>query len=231
MDQFDNLSDDNNIAFMQLESGFRKKFEDEFGEANTKYEYFAADYMNKTLAAARALGIEALSAYIVDESRRDFRDTFTTFKRDVDSIIVQMRIHNSRRGRAMSVGLNAEQKTKLHALIERIRTEVEASSASIGKKEKLFAIIANLAEEVSKARTGLERFGDLARGLSSISREVAQEGAEPWWKWFKAAMKLVDDAKESEPQLPKPPEIKKIEPPRKELPKPTRTDLDDEIPF
>ncbi|MDP3962241.1 MAG: hypothetical protein Q8Q26_19645 [Pseudorhodobacter sp.] len=131
----------------------------------------------------------------------------------------------------MSVGLNAEQKTKIHTLIEKIRQEIESSSASVGKKEKLYTIIANLAKEVSRARTGLERFGDLARGLSGISKEVAQEGAEPWWKWFRAAMGIVDEAKETEPQLPKPPEVKRIEPPRKKLPKPGNSDFDDEIPF
>lgn len=50
-------------------------------------------------------------------------------------------------------------------------------------------------------------------------------------------MGLLDDAKEAEPKLPKPPEIKKIEPPRKELPKANVEDgnggkaFDDEIPF
>ncbi|MBP0481779.1 hypothetical protein [Sagittula salina] len=50
-------------------------------------------------------------------------------------------------------------------------------------------------------------------------------------------MGLLDDAKEAEPKLPKPPEIKKIEPPRKELPRADGgygtggRDLDDEIPF
>lgn len=132
----------------------------------------------------------------------------------------------------MSVGLDPDQKSKIHTLIEKIRKEVEASAASVAKKEKIYSIISNLSEEVSKARTGLERFGDLARGLSGISREVAEEGAEPWWKWFKAVMGIVDDAKESEPQqLPKPPEVKRIEPPKKELPKPGNSDLDDDIPF
>ncbi len=233
MVQYEELPDDDFAAFMLLESEFRQVFETHIQEPESNYEYHSADYMNKTLAAAKALGIEALSNYEVTTSSRsrEFGDVFTAFLRDVDNIIIQMRIHNSRRAKAMSVGLSPEQKTKIHALIEKIRREIEVSAASVGKKEKLYTIISNLAEEVSKARTGLERFGDLARGLSGISKEVAQEGAEPWWKWFKAAMGIVDEAKETEPQLPKPPEVKRIEPPRKELPKPSRADLDDEIPF
>ncbi|WP_227268746.1 hypothetical protein [Roseobacter weihaiensis] len=37
---------------------------------------------------------------------------------------------------------------------------------------------------------------------------------------FEKNMGLVTEAKEAEPQIPKPPEINRIEPPRKELPKP-----------
>jgi hypothetical protein len=233
MEQYEELPDDDYAAFMRLESEFRRAFESNIQDHNSNYEHESADYMNKTLAAAKALGIDALSKYEVTTSsrNREFADIFAAFFRDVDNIIIQIRVHNSRRAKAMSVGLSPEQKTKIHGLIEKICKEIEASSASVGKKEKLYSIIANLMQEVSKARTGLERFGDLARGLSGISKEVAQEGAEPWWKWFKAAMRTVDEAKEAEPQLPKPPEVMRIEPPRKELPKPGRSDLDDEVPF
>lgn len=231
MNQYDDLPEDDHSAFMYLEAEYRRAFEGKIGEPDTNFEYLAADYMNQTLAAAKALNIEALSLYVVEQSRRDFHNVFIAFKRDVDSIVVQMRIHNSRRAKAMSVGLTVEQKTKIHALIEKIRSEIESSGANADKKEKLYAILANLAEEVSKARSGLERFGDLARGLAGISKDVEREGAQPWWKWFKLLLGVVDDAKEAEPQLPKPPEVRKIESPRKELPKPNRPDLDDEIPF
>lgn len=232
IEQYPEIPDDDYIAFMQLESEFRREFEENLKEEGPNFNYCAADYMNKTLAAAKALDIDALSIYEVNtRNRQNFSDLFTDFQRDVDNIIVQMRIHYSRRSRALSVGLTSAQKTKIHTLIEKIRREVESSTASIPKKEKLFEIIAKLSEEVDKPRTGLERFGDLARGLSGISKDVSREGAEPWWKWFKAAMGIVDEAKEAEPKLPKPQEIKRIEPPRKQLPKPTGSDPDDEIPF
>lgn len=116
-------------------------------------------------------------------------------------------------------------------MIEKIRQLVESFDAVVSKKEKLFDILATLAKEVSKSKTKFERFADLARALAGLSRDVEKDGTEPWWPWFKVIMGVVDDAKEAEPQLPKPPEIKRIEPPRKELPKPSRSDFDDEIPF
>lgn len=231
-DPYESLSDDNHVAFMQLEKEFRVEFEALIEGNNSNWDYVTADYMNKTIAAAQALEIEALSGFSVN-TREGMRhgDNFNQFLRAVDSLIVQMRIHNARRRNGLSVGLNDQQKTKIHTLIEKIRRLVEDSDAVPSKKEKLFDILANLAKEVSKSRTKFERFADLARGLASLSREVENEGAQPWWPWFKTIMGVVDDAKEAEPQLPKPPEIKRIEPPKKELPKPGRPDLDDEIPF
>jgi len=231
IEQFPELSDDDYVAFLQLQAEFRQDFESKSNDHNANWEYLAADYMNKTLAAAKALDIDALCHYEVHSpDSREFHTTFTAFIRDVDNIIIQMRVHHSRRSRSMSVGLAPEQKAKIHALVDKIRQEIEASSASTAKKESLYVIISNLTSEIDKDRTGLERFGDLARGLSGISRELA-DGAEPWWKWFKAVMGVVDDAKESEPRLPKPKDIKRIEPPRKGLPKPSSNDIDDEIPF
>ena len=127
----------------------------------------------------------------------------------------------------LSAGFSEAQKTKLHALIEKMRSEVDQSGAHQDKKDKIFNILSILAKEVSKDRTGFGRFADLARALAGLSKEVEQEGAQPWWKWFKLAMGVVDDAKEKEPALPAPEEPKRIEPPKKQLPKPDN----DEIPF
>lgn len=238
MDPYENLSDDDHIAFLQLEKEFRSEMELAHSESNSNWDYAATDYMNKTLAAANALGVEALANFSVHSSdRSEQARNFNDFLRAVDNVIVQMRIANSRNRNAMSVGLTEAQKTKIHHFIEKIRGEVESSTAPNAKKEKLIDILAKLAQEVSKVRTRYDRFADLARSLAGLSADVEREGARPWWPWFEKIMGQLDDAKEAEPKLPKPPEIKKIEPPRKELPGPDagsengRQDLDDEIPF
>lgn len=235
MDPYEQLSEDNHVAFLQLEREFRQEMESAQEDRNSDWSYLTADYMNKTLAAAEALEIGALTAFSVNTRDTDeHRENFNDFLRAVDNVIVQMRIANSRTRNAMSVGLSEAQKTKIHHLIEKIRAEVEASTAPESKKDKLFDILARLAQEVSKARTRYERFADLARSLAGLSGDIEREGARPWWPWFEKIMGVINDAKEAEPQLPKPPEIKKIEPPRKELPKPHEGNggnLDDEIPF
>ena len=76
----------------------------------------------------------------------------------------------------MSVGLTETQKSKIHHFIEKIRGEVEESTAPDSKKEKLFDILGQLAKEVSKARTRYERFADLARSLAGLSGDIEREG-------------------------------------------------------
>lgn len=231
-EDFPELPEDDLLAFMHLEAEFRKEYDGKVSDQDRNWAFDAADYMNKTLAAAKALGLGALSHHeVMHHDSRNFAENFWIFLRDVDNVLIQIRVQGSRRAKGNSVGLTEEQKTKIHALIEKIRQAVEKSSAEVAKKERLFNILANLAKEVSKPRTALARVGDLARGLAGISKDVAEEGAEPWWKWAKLIFGEVDEAKEKEPQLPKPEEIKRIEPPRKELPKPDSSSLDDEIPF
>jgi hypothetical protein len=237
MEPYETLSEDNHVAFLQLEREFRMEMEEAQDNSSSNWQYATADYMNKTLAAATALEIDALAGFSVDTRDSDAHsNNFNAFLRAVDNVIIQIRIANSRARNAMSVGLSEAQKSKVHHYIEKIRSEVEASGATTGKKERLFDILSTLSNEVSKDRTRYERFADLARSLAGLSEEVERKGARPWWPWFEKIMGLFDDAKQAEPQLPRPPEIKKIEPPRKELPKPNpkkgpEDTMDDEIPF
>jgi hypothetical protein len=238
MGLYEDLPEDDHVAFLQLEREFRNELEAAREDQNSNWDYTTADYMNKTLAAANALGVDALSGFSVDTWDDNERSAnFYDFLRAVDSVIIQIRIANSRTRNAMTVGLTEAQKAKIHHFIEKIRAEIEACTALDSKKEKLYDILAKLAQEVSKARTRYERFADLARSLAGLSADVEREGARPWWPWFEKIMGLLDDAKEAEPKLPKPPKIKKIEPPRKELPKPNGgdgndgRDADDDIPF
>ncbi|WP_408595413.1 hypothetical protein ACIPCF_19675 (plasmid) [Paracoccus marcusii] len=236
MNPYEELSEDDHVAFLQIEKEFRQQMEDMQEDRNSNWSYVTADYMNKTLAAAAVLNIDALTGFTVSTRNSDeHRENFDDFLRAVDNVIVQMRIMNSRNRNAMTVGLTESQKSKIHHLIEKIRAEVEGSTTPPDKRDKLFDILNNLAKEVSKDRTRYERFADLARSLAGLSGDVEREGARPWWPWFEKIMGLINDAKEAEPKLPKPPEIKKIEPPRKQLPEPygedDYKDPNDEIPF
>jgi hypothetical protein len=168
------LSDDNELAFLQLIAEFKEEFAEKLERPDASFEYDASEFMNKVIAAATALGIDAISSH---EAPRHgdptFGSNFTDFQRDLDHIIVQLRIHHARRKKRLSVGLSAEQKTKIHAFIEKIRTCVEGSDAGISKKEKIFQILGALTVEIDRERTRFEYFADLARGLAS---EFARSG-------------------------------------------------------
>ncbi len=237
MDLYEQISDDDHVAFLQLEREFRNELENRQEDQNSNWSYLSADYMNKVLAAAKALEIESLSGFAVDTRDLNAHNAnFDDFLRAVDSVIVQIRIEISRRQNAMIVGLTEVQKTKIRRFIKKIRDEVENSNAPPSKKESLFEILAKLSVEVSKDRTRFDRFADLARSLAGLSAVLEREGARPWWPWFEKIMGLIDDAKEAEPKLPKPIKIREIEPPRKELPgsfdgDESNSSDDDEIPF
>ena len=232
IDDYPELSNDNSIAFKQLEAEFRKTFAQNADPEDNSWYSEALDYMSQTLAAAKALDISALSMY--DTPNEIDPNHYYQFRRDVDSILVQIRVHYSRRAQEMSVGFNAAQKTKIHRCVCKIRKTIEESSVQVAKREKLFEIISMLSKEVDQPRTRFERFTDVARGLAGVSKEFEEEGARPWWKWFHSMMGIVHDAKENEQlQIPQSLEPKLIEAPRKALPKPKpkTNDFDDEIPF
>lgn len=70
--------------------------------------------------------------------------------------------------------------------------------------------------------------------MARLSGDIERDGAEPWFKWVKALLGVIDDAKENEPKttLPAPQEKKRIEAPRKRIPDFNRSEkLDDEVPF
>ena len=220
-DYFDELPSDPEAAFISLEAQFRAGLE-QTASIDLR-DLDRQTYISQTLGAADALGIEALSAY--QEIPID-QIEYAPFQHTVTKLLTHLHIRRSANKRILSAGFTEEQKTKLHALIEKIRREVDQSGAHQDKKDKIFNILWALAKEVSKDRTGFGRFADLARALAGLSKEIENEGAQPWWKWFKLIMGVVYDAKEKEPALPVPEAPKRIEPPKKQLPKPYD---DDEI--
>ena len=92
MDAYENLSEDDHVAFLQLEKEFRNDMEVAQEDPNSNWAYITADYMNKTLAAADALGVNALSVFSVNtRDNNEHSENFNDFLRDVDNVIIQMR--------------------------------------------------------------------------------------------------------------------------------------------
>jgi len=148
---------------------------------------------------------------------------------------VQVKIRNSRRVRRFSVALADSDKAKIRIYLAKVKVIVESSDAPIEKKEIIFEKISELLLEVDRSRTRMDAFADFAGRLAAISGDFAREGVEPWMKALQPIFEIFGTAKDEEEnssQLPKPSERKKLEPPRRQLPKPkSKQESDDDIPF
>ncbi|GAB5486304.1 MAG: hypothetical protein Pars93KO_27380 [Parasphingorhabdus sp.] len=235
-DIYDNLPDDPQLAFAQLEGHFREEVQSKIEQSDQSNEIneYQLQYINQVTAAARALRIGQLSAYEVPFNENNIWQLYSRFRSDVENLVIQIRIHHSRRKRQFSVALEEPEKQRIRHYIEQIRQMVEESDYSQDKKDAVFKKLSELTLEIDRDRTRFEIVADGVRKLAKLSGDVEREGAEPWWKWVKLIFGVVDDAKEKETDrsLPAPEEQKKLEAPRKELPKPySPRDMDDEIPF
>lgn len=148
---------------------------------------------------------------------------------------MQIKVRRSRRERCYSVALDDSDKVKIRVHLAKIKVIVENSDAPIEKKETIFERISELLLEVDRSRTRMDAFADFAGRLAAISGGFARDGVEPWMKMLKPIFEILGAAKDEEenrPQLPKPSERKKLEPPRRQLSKPnSKQEPDDEIPF
>jgi hypothetical protein len=232
---YDDLPDDPELAFVQLESYYKNMLDDAVKntEEPSAIVFYRSQYANQVVAAAQALDIEGVKTQSIPSGERENWRFFDNFDKEIASLIIQIRIRKSRRKRDFSVALDSGAKQKIRHYIEQIKQMVEASDVSQNKKDSIFKKLADLEIEVDRDRTRFEVIADALRGVARLSGDVEREGAEPWWKWVKLIFGEIDEAKDGEPKtsLPAPEERKKLEPPRKQLPGPEANSPDDEIPF
>ncbi|MEO6608198.1 MAG: hypothetical protein ABIN69_06985 [Aestuariivirga sp.] len=233
---YETLPDDPGLAFVKLEKLYRHKFDEATRDLqeSSVYEFHEMTYLNEVIAAAKSLDIPGIQDYELPQSNKQLYDFARMVRRDVESLVVQIRISNSQSVNRYSVALSATEKAKARHYIDQLDLLVDASECSVEKKEKLKKRLNDLRGEFEQDRTKFDRVTDRIRSIARLSGEFEREGAEPWWKWIKALLITIDDAKESEPRQSLPPNVgqRKIEAPRKQLPKPDFTrDLDDEVPF
>lgn len=86
--------------------------------------------------------------------------------------------------------LTADEKSKLHKHIDRIRKIVEKSPLSTRKKTKLFARLNELAAEVDMEGTPTDRFFALAGDAAFVTGEMAEK-AKPFLKEVKEILKII----------------------------------------
>jgi hypothetical protein len=229
---------DPELAFVHLESEYRdvfnKKLED--SDNSNSYDAYVIEYMNHTIAAARALELHILDQWTIpSHSSHGLHDLFRDFTTAVDHFKVQVQIDHARSHNRFSVVLDTTEKDKLRNYVAQIKRVIGDSSLPLPKKERLYDKINNFLAEVDRDRTPYEQFADLVINLAHLGGEAAQE-LEPARKLINSIARLLGRNKQfedSEPRLPPAPKPRQIPSPPKGLPPPQkkRGDMDDEIPF
>lgn len=225
------------MAFVRIERKFRAVFQRNINDSqsNESYRDYVLEYMNHTISAARALGLDFLNSFEVTFGNSDMSSNLADLRAAVDRFSVHTQIEFIRQPPKDSVTLDATEKRVLRHYVEQIKEIIDKSSLLVAKKERLFDIINEFLIEVDRDRTRLQRFNDVVVSLAHTGGDAANE-LEPTWKWVKLIAQLFGARQENEQmKLPKPRAPKKIEGPKKPTPpaKPIakRGDLDDEIPF
>lgn len=233
-EELENLPNDPQQAFVQLERIVRNKLHKSLDNANDGYSIneFRLSYMSTILGAAKSYNINILEGWNLPSRSDDISDLYTNFISDVDHATIQLRIQNSRDTRQFSVALDSAAKNKIHHFIEKIRLIVEKADLEEHKKNSLYDRLNKFADEVDKSRTGWQRGMDVGVAISAaIGKGI--ENLKPAQEWFDKILGVMGDAKDSEEILSiSYKEAKRISPPHKQISASKKADdVDDEIPF
>lgn len=229
------------LAFVRLERKFREMLEGnlERSDNGNTYNHYLIEYMNHTLAAANALGLDILEFFAVPDPNdtSNLTDTYNHFRQVVDGYTVRVHIRNIRVGPATSLPLDEHEKKHIRAYVLKIKEIVDASALEIGKKEALMNRLNAFLAEVDKDRTSKQRFQDFVVSVAKTTADATEE-LEPAWKWVRLIAAIFGVRQDAEnAKLPPPP--KRIERPKQQQIAPPaakrngtpRADMDDDIPF
>jgi hypothetical protein len=240
-DEYPDLAEDPDLAFRQLEKKFRREMNEALNQLDERESgnIYYLSYINRTVAAAKTLGIEVFKDWeIPSHERNSLWGEYQEFNTAVEHYLVQVQIMHSRRVRGYSVQLDASTKSKIRHYIEKIREIVDRLEVPLPKREALTAKITALSDEVDRDRTRFDAYAGLALEMATTGGDVAKK-LNPARKFLDTIASLLGYAKQAEdvrPSLPAPHERKRLTPPRKERlpappPSPQPDLLDDDIPF
>ena len=125
------------LAFVRLERKFREMLESnlESSQNGNMYEHFVIEYMNHTLAAANALGLDILEFFSVPDPNNtsNLTQTYNHFRQVVDGYTVGVHIRNIRVGPSTSLPFDEHEKKHIRAYVTKIKEIVDASALETGK--------------------------------------------------------------------------------------------------
>jgi len=226
------------LAFARLEKKFRDRLDNnqEQSQSNQSWNHYIIEYMNHTIAAAEALGLDFLDFFTVpdEDDTSNLSSIYSAFRKSVDSFTVRIHIRNVRSGPSTSLPLDENDKKHIRAYVTKIKEIVEGSALETAKKEALMNRLNAFLAEVDKDRTSMQRFQDFIMSLARTTSDATEE-LEPTWKWARLIAAIFGARYDTE-NAKLPPPQKRIEPPK---PKPhpparrngARQEMDDDIPF
>jgi hypothetical protein len=154
-DIYSNLPDDNELAFIQLESALRVKLDQALrnpqNTMSSSHVHYL-EYLNKVSAAVQALELPILQNMTIP-TQPNHLQVYDSVSRELEHYLIMIKIRRGRRTKGYSVALDAVTKEKVRHLIGQITTIVDRLQVTERKKEALYARIRDLTEEVNRTRT------------------------------------------------------------------------------
>jgi hypothetical protein len=229
MTDFSDLPDDPELAFVDLVAKFDREREASIASSEERSDtsIFLLDYMNNVVGVANALHLDLYDDWEMPDNDRAIYDLYREFSLRTKRYVLEIQVRHARVGRHYSVSLNVGSKARIRKLVEKIKEELEALDIEERKKNALFVKLNKFLEEVDRERTRFDATMDMMLAISG----VVDKASSPLIDLLDSVTRLLAQAKGSEPlELPPPRDRKKIEGPRRQLPKP-KADMDDDIPF
>ena len=210
---FDDIPDDPELAFLQLEKVFREECSQQVEGTDDNYnptdEYLR--YISRTLAARTELGLKVLEDWKLPTAQNFDTNLYRDFRRDVDHYRTILEIRHSRRNKGLTVHFDAVAKSKLRHHLTQIREFVDTLELEDWKRDDLYKAINALELEIDRDRSRLGIFGDFVIKAAGILGDAAEK-AEPARKWIDSISRLIWGAemKERTEALPAPAERREI---------------------
>jgi len=228
-----NLPDDPEQAFIALERIVRARYKQEFHQTNSDavVNTRRQQYMLIVLPAAKHFKIFNDLSFTDGIKIDRLWEIFDQFVAEVDYRVTELRLQNIEHERLYSVALDEPAKVRLRSLLAQIRETVDAMEISVAKKERLFARINALQEEIDRDRTRYQAFAAFLAEATDDVGEAAKR-LEPVVRLGERLLSAIGGAKrEEDKQRQLPPPAKKPKQIENKAKSSFDKELDDETPF
>jgi hypothetical protein len=230
-DPYDDLPDDPEEAFLQLEEHFKDECDRSLKEAgqDERTDVIHVSYIAQVLAAITALGLESEFKSEVPSIENVTYNTYLDFNKDVMHYRTVLRIRRSQRRQGYSVQFDETAKRKIHHHLDQVLDIFSKLEVEENKREMLIFRLNDLQSEVNQPRTRFDRLAALSIEVSSVIGEVVDRSKV--LDLLDAVARVFWGAQTEKQKQLGPPKQPKLEPPKPKIEPPRNSDMDDDIPF